>query len=482
VIAFNGGDGVSASLTGDTGVIRSNQIDANTGLGIRGRQDYPTLTSAFSSGGTTTITGWITSRALLLSRDIEFFASPTCDASGFGEGATPIGLRHVFSDVGIEIFTVVLPVDLAPGSFVTATATVGYRREGGTSGFSACRVVTGASPTATPTPTITPTPTLTPTRTPTFTHTPTFTATITPTPTLTPMITPTAKITPTRTITPTPGPLVSTIDPSSGAATGGTPVVVGGSGFLPGASLTIGGVMAENVIVVGSTEIDASTPSLSPGTLNDVAVTNGTSHGNPALPAAILANGWLADFLDVAQGEIFHDDIEKIFRNAITAGYGNGYYGMNDPVTRAQMAVFLLKGEHDSLYTPPACTGLFADVECTPTPAFAVDWIEQLFNESITAGCLPEGNYCPDDPVRRDEMAVLLLKSEHGSDYTPPLCTGIFADVECMPVPVFAVDWIEQLYNEHITGGCLPVGNYCPSVPVTRGEMAVFLTKTFHLQ
>jgi hypothetical protein len=75
-------------------------------------------------------------------------------------------------------------------------------------------------------------------------------------------------------------------------------------------------------------------------------------------------------------------------------------------------------------------------------------------------------------------MAVFLLKAEHGSSYVPPTCTGIFLDVAC-PSP-FA-DWIEQLFHESITGGC-GGNNYCPSQPNTRGQMAVFITKTFNLQ
>jgi hypothetical protein len=42
------------------------------------------------------------------------------------------------------------------------------------------------------------------------------------------------------------------------------------------------------------------------------------------------------------------------------------------------------------------------------------------------------------------------------------------------------VDWINQLATEGITGGC-GGGNYCPLDPVQRGQMAVFLTKTFGL-
>jgi hypothetical protein len=84
-------------------------------------------------------------------------------------------------------------------------------------------------------------------------------------------------------------------------------------------------------------------------------------------------------------------------------------------------------------------------------------------------------------------MAVFLLKSEHGSEYAPPACIGLFADVPCPGTADFPYsDWIERLSVEGITGGCSPappggLPGYCPLDPVTRGEMAVFLVKTFGL-
>ena len=74
-------------------------------------------------------------------------------------------------------------------------------------------------------------------------------------------------------------------------------------------------------------------------------------------------------------------------------------------------------------------------------------------------------------------MSVFLLKAEHGPGYVPPGCASLFPDVAC-PSP-FA-DWIERLAAESITGGC-GGGDYCPASPVTRGQMAVFITKTFAL-
>jgi hypothetical protein len=41
---------------------------------------------------------------------------------------------------------------------------------------------------------------------------------------------------------------------------------------------------------------------------------------------------------------------------------------------------------------------------------WAAAWIEQLAAEGITAGC-GNGNYCPEAPVTRDQMAVFLVRT-----------------------------------------------------------------------
>ena len=139
------------------------------------------------------------------------------------------------------------------------------------------------------------------------------------------------------------------------------------------------------------------------------------------------------------------------------------------------MAVFLLRGEHGSSYIPPAATGVFQDV---PTNYWAASWIEQLANEGITSGCsVTPKKYCPSNVVTRDQMAVFLLRVKYGSGYVPPAATGVFADV---PTNYWASGWIEKLAADGITGGC-GNGNYCPSNPVTRDQMAIFLIRNFNL-
>jgi hypothetical protein len=181
-------------------------------------------------------------------------------------------------------------------------------------------------------------------------------------------------------------------------------------------------------------------------------------------------------FGDVARAEPFYSFIETAVHNGVTAGCAAEAYCASNPVTRAQMAVFLLKSRYGASHAPPPATGaVFADV---PADGFAAAWIEELAALNVTGGC--GGNdYCPDSAVTRQQMAVFLLKTRYGSSYVPPGCAGVFGDVTC---PSLFADWIEDLYSRQITGGCQASPLlYCPTNPNTRGQMAVFLVKTFAL-
>lgn len=99
--------------------------------------------------------------------------------------------------------------------------------------------------------------------------------------------------------------------------------------------------------------------------------------------------------------------IEKLAQDGITGGCGSNIYCPDSTVTRAQMAIFLLKAKYGSNYSPPPAIGTFTDV---PTTYWAAAWIEQLALEGITSGC-GGSNYCPDNPVTRAQMAIFLVKA-----------------------------------------------------------------------
>ena len=96
----------------------------------------------------------------------------------------------------------------------------------------------------------------------------------------------------------------------------------------------------------------------------------------------------------------------------------------------------------------------------------------------MTQGCRTNSlRYCPADVVTRDQMAAFLLRAKHGSGFTPPPATGDFDDV---PMSHAFAAFIEELAAEGITTGCSAAPPlYCPAAGVTRGQMAVFIVRTF---
>ncbi|MEM7129200.1 MAG: SBBP repeat-containing protein, partial [Chloroflexota bacterium] len=171
VIAFNGGDGIRdvpdyrfpVSLTADghqSNLIRNNSIHSNSGLGINllpapfgfvdavtandpndsdtggnNLQNFPDLSSATSDASSTTIAGNLNSTPNL-TFEVEFFASSSCDPSGYGEGEVSIGTATIATDgSGNGAIAVTLPTSVPSGQFITATAT---DPDNNTSEFSAC--------------------------------------------------------------------------------------------------------------------------------------------------------------------------------------------------------------------------------------------------------------------------------------------------------------------------------------------------------
>ena len=182
-------------------------------------------------------------------------------------------------------------------------------------------------------------------------------------------------------------------------------------------------------------------------------------------------------FNDVDGNYWARDWIERLYNAGVTTGCNTNplVYCPEGLVTRAEMAVFLERGMKGAGFVPPPASGIFVDV---PISHWAAAWIEQLYADGVTTGCLPSApSYCPEGLVTRAEMAIFLLRAEHGSGYAPPPATGVFSDV---PVSHWAAAWIEQLFAEGITTGC-DVGKYCPEQSVTRAQMAAFLVRTFNL-
>ena len=268
-------------------------------------------------------------------------------------------------------------------------------------------------------------------------------------------------------------PSVSALAP--GAAVRGDPgilLTVDGSGFTPSSIVRWNG-SGRATTYVSRTRLEAAIPAgdlAAPGTAS-VAVANPAPGGGVSAGMTFSITN---RFLDVPLAYPLRRPIEGIAAAGITTGCGDRIFCPESPVTRDQMAVLLLRGEHGSSYAPPGATGtIFSDVSKT---AFAAAFIERLSAEGITTGC-GMGNYCPAVPVTRAPMAKFLLRAHDGPTYQPPPAQGVFTDV---PASAPFAAWIEELSARGITTGC-GGGKFCPDMTVTRAQMAAFLARTFSI-
>jgi glucose/arabinose dehydrogenase len=184
-------------------------------------------------------------------------------------------------------------------------------------------------------------------------------------------------------------------------------------------------------------------------------------------------------FADVPTSYWAHDYIEALY----TAGYVAGcqttpvrLYCPDRVLSRAESAVFVERGQHGAIpdppYPPPS-TRTFADVS---TSYWGFGWIESLWTDGFTAGCLASPlSYCPDRQHTRAEGSVFFLRIQNGPTYEPPPAGDIFADVS--PGDWY-FDWVAAAYN----AGLLPACNtsplsYCPNGPLDRAWAAYMMVQ-----
>jgi hypothetical protein len=130
------------------------------------------------------------------------------------------------------------------------------------------------------------------------------------------------------------------------------------------------------------------------------------------LERAMRASNWVPPaatglFSDVPAGAQFRDHVEALRNDGITSGCTATTYCPDAPVTRAQMAVFLLRARCGATYLPNApAAATFADV-ATTHPFYR--HIQKLYALGVTGGCATGPlRYCPDAPVTRAQMAAFV--------------------------------------------------------------------------
>jgi peptidoglycan/xylan/chitin deacetylase (PgdA/CDA1 family) len=174
--------------------------------------------------------------------------------------------------------------------------------------------------------------------------------------------------------------------------------------------------------------------------------------------------GW--PYRDVPVDSTHAAAITRLRDAGVTVGCGQDRYCPDLPVTRAQMASFLQR----ALGLPPGPTDGYRDVGTSSPHAAAIG---ALAVAGITLGCSPDGrSYCPGETVRRDQMASFLQRALA----LAPGRTDGFRDVDPRSTHAAAIGAVAAA---GISRGCDASGpRYCPSAPVSRAQMASFVSRT----
>lgn len=189
--------------------------------------------------------------------------------------------------------------------------------------------------------------------------------------------------------------------------------------------------------------------------------------------------GWTIRVIGSTVSERFVDDdgnvheasIEALADLGITRGCNPPLidrYCPADSVTRAEMAVFLIRALGDDI-APSDGVGVFGDVAAD---VWYGDAVARMVELGITTG-YGDGTYRPNSPVSRGEMAVFLDRAFDSISRTSP--DIVFADID---PGAFYASSTQALFDSAVTLGCsTDPAAYCPFDQVTRAQMASFLVR-----
>lgn len=112
------------------------------------------------------------------------------------------------------------------------------------------------------------------------------------------------------------------------------------------------------------------------------------------------------NFKDVSTTHRFYKQIAALSKEGVINGYVDGNYGVNDKLTRGQMAIIL--GKAYNFEKQPLKTNQFTDVD---KKAHYSEYLQALIDNKITFG-LTDTSFGPSKFVNRGQMAMFLFRSD----------------------------------------------------------------------
>lgn len=174
-------------------------------------------------------------------------------------------------------------------------------------------------------------------------------------------------------------------------------------------------------------------------------------------------------FTDIADGDLFFEDIRWLAARGVTEGFPDNTYRPLETIHRDAMAAFLYRAAGRPEFIPPAQSP-FRDIG-TATPFYKeITWFRSA---GITKG-YEDGTFRPQAAVNRDAMAAFLRRfSDNISCIRPKEEIPVFTDNPASGQFAGDIAWMSCF---GISTG-FPDGSYRPTEAVRRDAMAAFLQR-----
>jgi len=111
-------------------------------------------------------------------------------------------------------------------------------------------------------------------------------------------------------------------------------------------------------------------------------------------------------FKDVDEGAWYADAVKWAYANGIVLGYGDGRFGVSDPVTNEQLAVLIYRTEQASGLIPPSAGGV-AIPDAGSVSAWAQEAVSALSEQGVLSQ-LPDLGFDPGTPATSANVASML--------------------------------------------------------------------------
>lgn len=177
---------------------------------------------------------------------------------------------------------------------------------------------------------------------------------------------------------------------------------------------------------------------------------------------------WENPFADVVEGAWYYDSIRYAYENGLIAGYPNGLFGINDTITRGQIATILWRME-ESPVVNYAMT--FEDVGAGMYYAEAIRWAA---SEGIVGGYTAT-QFGQDDAITREQLAAILWRYAQHKEYDVSVGenTNILSYADALTVSEWAVPAMQWANGAGLIQGS--DNNLMPKGNATRAQAAAIL-------